>query len=256
MKAEIDLQVIWGLVTQRSRSVSLIIHFSMSTRMMPSSRKPPLARSPIHLRPRRPLQPNRSTTIQTPSGSLTKAQLHKSACEIEESSPGSLRPEYRTISCELRALAKMVHQEFSSSSSSGWGGDDAGLVSSLGGNRSPLFERGRFYDEYSARRNERLKRKKGGETGYDGKKAGGGYDLGVRVESAKRRGESSKRFESLRKTVPCSTPMNERTNTRASSSRYLLRSSTSSKENKKPPLAVAANVVDRSATVRRATRKN
>lgn len=197
--------------------------------MMPSSRKPPLARSPIHLRlrPRRPLQSN-TNTIQTPPGSSTKSQLPKGACEIEESELG-VRPEYRTISCELRALAKMVHQEFSSAD---WA--DAGLVgTSLSVNRSTLFERGRFYEEYSARRNERLKRKKVGETG-DGKKTGYGYDLGVRVESAKRRGEP-KRFESLRKTVP-STPTTDRS--QPSNSRYLLRSATS-KENKKPPMAFA-----------------
>lgn len=49
------------------------------------------------------------------AGSLTKIQLPKSACEVEESG----RPEYRTISNDLRALSKMVHQEFSSTEDSG-----------------------------------------------------------------------------------------------------------------------------------------
>lgn len=177
------------------------------------------------------------------AGSLMKTQLPKRGCDIEES---DIRPEYRTISCELRALAKMVHQEFSSRD------DDPPLLNSFCANRSPLFERGRFYEEYSARRNERLKRKKG-EAGDETK---AGYDLGVRVESAKRRDTNSKRFESLRKTVPC-TPMTERTQA-PSSSRYLLRSSTI-KENKKPPYTVntemSSGIGEKKIGVRRA-RKN
>lgn len=132
-----------------------------------------------------------------------------------------VRPEYRTISSELKNLAKMVNQEF------GRADADEGIIS--GTSRSPLFERGRFYEEYSARRNERLKRKKG-ETGDEKKSV---YALGVRIESAKRRGET-KRFESTRKTVP-STPLTEGREA-PSSSRYSLRSA-ATKENKKPPLA-------------------
>lgn len=96
--------------------------------------------------------------------------------------------------------------------------------------RSPLFERGRFYEEYSARRNERLKRKKGGDTGDEKKPV---YDLGVRVESSKKRGES-KMFQSARKAVVASTPIAERRET----PRYFLRSA-ASKENKKPPLPMS-----------------
>ncbi|XP_057468967.1 uncharacterized protein LOC130758153 [Actinidia eriantha] len=183
---------------------------------MRSDRKPPLPRSPTRLPPRRVL---RSTTnaAQTPPGSLTKTQLPNRTRDTEES---ELRPEYRTISCELRALAKMVEDEFGNAGSGTVGfGNTSGVVS------SPLFERGRFYDEYSARRNERLKRKKG-ET-EDEKTA---YDLGVKFESAKRR--DSKRVDGLRKFVS-STPVME---DRRENPRYLLRSMT--KENKKPPLPV------------------
>ena len=85
---------------------------------------------------------------------------------------------------------------------------------------------GRFYDEYSTRRNERLKRKKG-KTEDEKKTA---YDLGVKVESAKRR--DSKRVDELRKFMS-STPVME---DRRENPRYLLRNMT--KENKKPPLPV------------------
>ncbi|GMP44487.1 hypothetical protein CsSME_00013401 [Camellia sinensis var. sinensis] len=177
---------------------------------MRSDRKPPLAAiSPLRLRPRRILRSS-SNTVQSPPGFLTKTQSPNHPCEIKES---VLRPEYHTISCELRALAKMVQDEFANV---GFGNTSSAIS-------SPLFERGRFYDEYSARRNERLKRKKG-ETGVEKKTV---YDLGVKVESAKRR--DSKRFGGLRKTVPSTPVMTGRTENQ----RYLLRSMT-----KKPPLPV------------------
>ncbi|XP_057807727.1 uncharacterized protein LOC131022297 isoform X1 [Salvia miltiorrhiza] len=118
--------------------------------MLRSSAKPPLARSPIRLRSRRkPLQPAADNAARTPPGSLTKSQMPNRSWDVEQS---GLRPEYHTISCELRALAKMVHHEFGTKGNPSF--DDDGGV--LGGQRSPLFERGRFYDEYCARRNERL----------------------------------------------------------------------------------------------------
>lgn len=149
---------------------------------------------------------------------------------MEES---DLRPEYHLISCELRALAKMVHDEFGNGDST-----NAGVGKSLSTNSSPLFERGRFYEEYSARRNERLKRKKGGsETGDEGKTTP--YNLGVRatVESSKRR--DSRKLESLRKSVSAAYSVE-----RSENPRYLLRSM--SKENKKPPLPFAVNNYEKS----------
>lgn len=190
--------------------------------MMRSSRKPPLARSPVGLRNRRVLQ-STPNPIRTPPGSLTKTQLPKRvSSSVEE---WELRPEYRTISCELRALAKMVQNNFGNEDMNAADNSD-----SLNAKRSPLFERGRFYEEYSARRNERLKRKKGGDTGDEKKPV---YDLGVRVESSKKRGEP-KMFQSARKSVVASTPIAERRET----PRYFLRS-TASKESKKPPLPIS-----------------
>lgn len=151
--------------------------------------------------------------------------------DVEES---GLRPEYHMISCELRALAKMVHQELGTKGIPSF--DDDGGV--LGGQRSPLFERGRFYEEYSARRNERLRRKKGEVEGYE-KKPAYAYDLGVRVESAKKR-EATK-FDSRRKAAvaaAAATPVAERREARMTPTpRYSLRST--SKENKKPPIPMS-----------------
>ncbi|KAA8528822.1 hypothetical protein F0562_036177 [Nyssa sinensis] len=189
-----------------------------------SDRKPPLARSPIQLRSRR-VQRSTASTGQSLPGSLTKTQLPTRGWDIDE---WELRPEYRSISCELQALAKMVNDEFGNADLG-----NVGFATTFHAVSSPLFERGRFYDEYSARRNERIKRKKV-ETGDKRKSV---YDLGVKVESAKRR--DLKKFEGLRKSIP-STPMTDRREI----PRYSLRSS-SSKENKNThtPLA-AVNIVD------------
>lgn len=132
-----------------------------------------------------------------------------------------LRPEYRSISCELRALAKMVGKEF--------GDEDCEKAGSgFRANSSPLFERGKLYEEYSARRNERLRKKYGG-TGEEFKSAFK-QKLGVAVESAKR-GSGTRKLESMRKSVSAAYSV-ERT---SETPRYMLRSM--SKENKKPPLA-------------------
>ncbi|CAA0807044.1 Unknown protein [Striga hermonthica] len=218
----------------------------MSRMMLRSNGKPPLPRSPIRLRPRRQaLQPINNNPARTPPGSLTKSQLPKYTQDIQ--SP-ELRPEYHTISCELRALAKMVHQEL--------GDPNDTTVANVGSvpmwpQRSPLFKRGRFYDEYSARRNERLKIKKG-EMEYGKKPC---YDLGVRVESAKKR-ELGK-FDSRRKAVAAAaTPLAERMEARTP--RYSLRSSTNKVMNKKPPqplpVRMSVGVSERKVGVRR-TRK-
>ncbi|KDP36798.1 hypothetical protein JCGZ_08089 [Jatropha curcas] len=181
---------------------------------MKSDRRPPLAKSPIRLRPRRVLQSS-SSSVQTPPGSLTKSQKPNLTREMEES---DLRSENHTMSCELRALARMVQDELGNASST-----SVGLSNNSSTNSSPLFERGRFYEVYSARRNERLKRKKG-ETEEEGKTP---YHLGVTVESSKKR--DSKKLESLRKSVSAAYSVE-----RSANPRYSLRSL--SKENKKPPL--------------------
>ncbi|XP_019170028.1 PREDICTED: uncharacterized protein LOC109165633 [Ipomoea nil] len=185
--------------------------------MMLRSRKPPLPRSPIRLRSRRALR-STTNTLQTPPGSLTKSQLPNPRSDVEE---WEMRPEFYTISCELRALVKMLHQEISN----GDGGNPGNEEYSFNP-RSPLFERGRLYEEYSARRNERLKRKKCGETGEEKKAV---YGLGVRVESAKKRG-----VQSGRKTVPATSPTTVQRGG-GEKPRYMLRSMATSKENKMPP---------------------
>ncbi|KAK0576584.1 hypothetical protein LWI29_020123 [Acer saccharum] len=189
--------------------------------MMRSDRKPPLAKSPIRVRPRRALRSN-SNALQTPPGSLTKSQKPIRSWDVEES---DLRPEYRSISCELRALAKTFQDGFGDVNANNK--SVLGSTTSLGANSSPvsIFERGRFYEEYSARRNERLKRKKKSEMGDSLLKTP--YSLGVTVESSKKR-DSSRKLESLRKSVSAAYSVER------SEPRYMLRSM--SKENKKPPL--------------------
>ncbi|XWS20853.1 hypothetical protein CRYUN_Cryun30bG0004500 [Craigia yunnanensis] len=185
---------------------------------MKSDGRPPLAKSPIRLRPCRVLRSN-STSLQTPPGSLTKSQKPIRTWAIEES---EIRPEYRSITCELQALARMVRDELGNGETAKAGFGETNLSVN-----STLFERGRFYDEYSARRNERLKRKKG-ETGNESKT---GHHLGVTVESSKRR--DTKKLESLRKSMSAAYSVER---SEIQTPRYLLRSM--SKENKKPPLAV------------------
>lgn len=135
--------------------------------------------------------------------------------DMEELKP-SPPPEYRSISCELRALAKMVQDEF---------GDgeirNREFGVSLSTNSTPMFERGRFYEEYSARRNERLKRKKS-QIVDEGKTTQ--YKLGVTSQSAKR--SSAKKVGILKKSISAAYSV-ERTN---ETPRYMLRSM------KKPPL--------------------
>ncbi|PRQ27339.1 hypothetical protein RchiOBHm_Chr6g0304291 [Rosa chinensis] len=177
---------------------------------MKLDRKPPLAKSPIRVRPPSLVLRSGATSLQTPPGSLTKSQKPS---RMEEP---DLRPEYRSISCELRALAKMVGKEF--------GDEDCEKAGGVRANSSPLFERGRFYEEYSARRNERLRKKYGG-TGEEFKSAFK-QKLGVAVESAKR-GSGTRKLESIRKSVSAAYSVEP--------PRYMLRSM--SKDNKKPPLS-------------------
>ncbi|KAM5565290.1 hypothetical protein ABKV19_019360 [Rosa sericea] len=188
---------------------------------MKLDRKPPLAKSPIRVRPPSRVLRSGATSLQTPPGSLTKSQKPSRMWDMEEP---DLRPEYRSISCELRALAKMVGKEFGDEDCEKAGG----VRKSVSANSSPLFERGRFYEEYSARRNERLRKKYGG-TGEEFKSAFK-QKLGVAVESAKR-GSGTRKLESMRKSVSAAYSV-ERT---SETPRYMLRSM--SKESKKPPLA-------------------
>lgn len=104
-----------------------------------------------------------------------------------------LRPGYSLISSELMEMARRAKDELG-------GGEledlSTGVTGSVGFTTSPLFERGRFYEVYSARRNERLKRK---QMEFEAVETVA-QDPGVAVELAKRR--TAKKAESLRKSVP------------------------------------------------------
>ncbi|XP_043708643.1 uncharacterized protein LOC122657909 [Telopea speciosissima] len=191
----------------------------MSKMRSPSDRKPPLAELPSKLRPPSRILRSSVRSTKAPLASATKSQMVSRSWDMEES---YMRSEDQSISCELRALANMVEHEF--------GNQEAG--STVCPNPSILFERGRFYDEYSARRNERLKRKKFGETEEISRSSVCG--LGVVVESGKRR--DSKKYEKLRKSVPANFSIGG-----IDTPRYSLRSSTkAAKENKKPNIPINA----------------
>ncbi|ESW08010.1 hypothetical protein PHAVU_009G010900 [Phaseolus vulgaris] len=179
-------------------------------------RKPPLPRSPLRLRPPHAVHSSDSFSLQTPPGSLTKSQ--------KPTLSPNMRPEYRTISCELRALAKMVGDEVSHANMEA-GGNSCGVRSGV------LFERGKFYDEYSARRNERLMRKRS-VTVVDEGKVKPIRVLGVSVESGKK--NSVRKNGSLRKSISAAYSAGV-----SETPRYMLRSMT--KENKKPPLATKSD---------------
>ncbi|XP_050213741.1 uncharacterized protein LOC126665084 [Mercurialis annua] len=188
----------------------------MST--MKSFCKPPLGKSPISDRPRRVLR-STTTSVQSPPGTLMKSQKLNPGPTMEEL---DLRPEYSTISWEMRALANMVDTEFGKENK-----PTAEVMknSNSNANSTSLFERGRFYDLYSAKRNERLKRRNG-ERGEEPKTP---YNLGVNVESSKKK--DMKKLESLRKSASAYYSVEK-----SEVPRYSLRSL--SKENKKPPLPV------------------
>ncbi|XP_077246318.1 uncharacterized protein LOC143886266 [Tasmannia lanceolata] len=178
-----------------------------------SNRRPPLAES--IQRPRAPRILCSNSSIKAPSASLTKTELQNCSWGLEES---KLLPEFQPFSCELEALAKMVKDEFGNN---GFGSAFANTESTIS---SPLFERGRLYDVYSARRNERLKRKM-----LETEEEMNVHESGVStVEFGKRR--NAKKIDSLRKSVPVNFSVGRREGLR-SSVRL-------SKENKKPGLSM------------------
>ncbi|CAN0924244.1 hypothetical protein LINGRAHAP2_LOCUS34057 [Linum grandiflorum] len=225
---------------------------------MKFDRKPPLPKSPIRLRSRQIT----SASSQTPPGSMMKSA--KPSRPFGFSDAEELRPEYRSMSCELRALAKMVRDELGNGSRNG--------SESLSADSSPpCFQRGRLYEEYSARRNERLKRKRGGSYGGSEDSMRTPYKLGVTVSSSTKRRDSMKKTESLRRSVVASgyggSAMRQGGGGGGEAPRYLLRSMC--KENKAtklplPPVAPLRMAVDlersaipsgRKIGVRRSVRK-
>ncbi|XP_068646578.1 uncharacterized protein [Aristolochia californica] len=177
----------------------------------PSDRRPPLAESPQQIRARRGLCT--TSSVLTPPSSVAKTQMPtRRSCVVEEC---RVRSELKPMLGEFHALAKMVENEL------GCSGLSKPFSVSRSGISTPLFERGRLYDEYSARRNERLKRKKA-ETGDDQSAMD---HAAFNVEFGKRK--AAKKTETLRKSVPANFSIPRREGLR-SSVRL-------SKENKQPP---------------------
>ncbi|AED94797.1 hypothetical protein AT5G42330 [Arabidopsis thaliana] len=201
---------------------------------MRSYLKPPLPKSPIRLRSRQVLH----SSLQTPSPGFLKPGRRLSDVDLNP------KPQikYSSISSEIHALAKMVKDEFAEEEDR----KKSSNLESLAKNSVPLFERGRFYEEYSAKRNERLRRKKGEEAVEGGVVKGTPYNLGVNHEpmTNKRRGTAKK--ESIKKTVVSMVES-------SSIPRYSLRSM--AKENRKPPLPLNVAVsAMKSVTTRKGRR--
>lgn len=109
-----------------------------------------------------------------------------------------LQPDYHLISSELQALAKRAKKEESCDAEQQQQQPVIGgnlTTASVACSASPLFERGRFYEIYSLRRNERLKRKKA-----EISEEAIAQDPNVAVELSKKR--NAKKAESVRKSVP------------------------------------------------------
>ncbi|EOA14012.1 hypothetical protein CARUB_v10027143mg [Capsella rubella] len=201
---------------------------------MRSYLKPPLPKSPIRLRSRQVLL--HSSSLQTPPGSqkqgrrLSDVNLNTKQNKIE----------YSSISKEIHALAKMVKDEFAKEEER-----KKPNLESVAANSAPVFERGRFYEEYSAKRNERLRKKKGEEAVEGGFVKGTPYNLGVNHEAMtnKRRGVSSCKKKTAVSMVESSVK---------AMPRYSLRSMT--KENKKPPVPINVAVSGMKTTTRKGRR--
>ncbi|KAI4339962.1 hypothetical protein MLD38_024844 [Melastoma candidum] len=118
--------------------------------------------------PRFLCKPPRSVPLS--QGFFTKSKKVASKWDAVEI---DLVPGYYCVSCELRR------------SPMGMADDSArpGFGANLTATPGSMFERGRFYNLYSARRNERLRRRRG--EAADAKK--NGFGLGVAVESTKRK---------------------------------------------------------------------
>ena len=114
---------------------------------------------------------------------------------------------------------------------------------------SPLFERGRFYDLYSARRNERLKRKHGWYTAGEEEAGAMAEDPSVAVELSKRRVAKKPGSESaVRRSMTAAEPS---LSYRASSGMSAMRSSLrSSKEMKKPSAASSCATATKPSAVK------
>ncbi|KAL9225719.1 hypothetical protein vseg_001610 [Gypsophila vaccaria] len=193
---------------------------------MKTDRKPRVARSPMRHRGRRVLHPS---NVNTPSRTPPPVAMIKTQMKESE-----VRGDYQTLSCDLWTLSKMVQDEL--------GAMNAKSHPSYNGttNSRASLERGRFYDEYIALRNERLRKKQSGDEMDEPKSV---YNLGVKVESGTKK-EFKKKAESLKKSVVAAATYVDR----SQHPRYALRSTV-----KKPVVPVMPMDVEENTTLRRKT---
>ncbi|KAJ0982541.1 hypothetical protein J5N97_010796 [Dioscorea zingiberensis] len=149
---------------------------------MPQARSPIIGRPPLALSPRR-LRPRPPRCVPAPQTPLEKLVDPSSKTEINPNLPPGRE---MIISSELLAIAKGAKEDLISED------EDIRIAFTPA---SVLFERGRLYDLYSARRNDRLKRKK-----REVADEAVSEDPAAAVELGKRRNQ--KKMESLRKSVP------------------------------------------------------
>ncbi|XBJ00337.1 hypothetical protein VPH35_020246 [Triticum aestivum] len=119
---------------------------------------------------------------------------------------------------------------------------------------SPLFERGRLYDLYSARRNERLKRKHGWYAAGEEEAGAMAEDPCVAVELSKRRGAKKAAGapeSAVRRSMPAAAAAEFSQSYRAGGGLSAMRSSLrSSKEMKKPSAASSCATAAKPSTAK------
>ncbi|KAJ3688976.1 hypothetical protein LUZ61_018140 [Rhynchospora tenuis] len=130
------------------------------------NRRPPLVVSPRRLRPRRELPPRHPAPPPSKNSPVTNAKaIHPLRASVSGAS--LFRPESDLVSSELLAMTKNAKEEefkenlylYQESEKENRKLFSPTTPVAQKSATSPLFERGRFYDLYSARRNERLRRR-------------------------------------------------------------------------------------------------
>ncbi|XP_040382037.1 uncharacterized protein LOC102715130 isoform X1 [Oryza brachyantha] len=232
-------------------------------------RRPPLAVSPRRLRPR----PHRSAaaarppvacSVQTTPGSIKKAStpMRSSICALPtaclDPSPRA-KLDFAAVPSPARAAAaagkenRYVKDELARDLAV-----PAMPTWTAAPPTSPLFERGRLYDLYSARRNERLKRKHGFPVVEEEAEAMAA-DPCVAVELSKRRGAKKAGAESVRRSMPAAAAEFSYSS-RATTTLGLRSSLRTSKEMKKASVpsftgAKSSVIKDRRASTRSSARR-
>ncbi|KAF7000385.1 hypothetical protein CFC21_036311 [Triticum aestivum] len=234
-------------------------------------RRPPLAVSPRRLRPRPSHaaagRPPLASSVHIPSpGFSKKAQtpMRSSICALPppssyssylETSP---RPKPDFAAATRAAGKENLHFQdaddgdeavpfnLADASTDDW----AAAVAPT----SPLFERGRLYDLYSARRNERLKRKHGWYAAGEEEAGAMAEDPCVAVELSKRRGAKKAAGapeSAVRRSMPAAAAAEFSQSYRAGGGLSAMRSSLrSSKEMKKPSAASSCATAAKPSTAK------